>query len=119
MRVQTPQTYINRFVTPSRRAVSARMSHHRPQLLLIYAHLRAAQIVHRLRDPPTEQSMQLRTITVCLGLVACAEPPTLTTREQDVVAPPELDAWIAEHQIPLSTVEAGHGLSHPPTPPPH
>src|SRR5215468_1694403 len=66
----------------------------------------AEWIVHHGSVLRGEVPMKLRSVTaVVVVLTACAEPPTLATREQAVVAPPELDAWIADHQIPLATVE--------------
>jgi erythromycin esterase len=55
--------------------------------------------------------MHVRSICIaCASLIACAQPGVATS-EQAAVAPPELDAWIASHEIPLTTVEAGHGFA--------
>ena len=56
--------------------------------------------------------MQRPIVTVlCASLMACVQPESLATLEQAVVAPPEVEAWITAQQIPLTTVEAGHGFT--------
>lgn len=48
---------------------------------------------------------------LCASLMACVQPEPRVALEQSVVAPPEVADWIAEQQIPLTTVEAGHGFT--------
>ena len=56
--------------------------------------------------------MQLgRVMALCASLLACAQPAELETTAHAVTAAPEVEAWIAERQIPLATVEAGHGFA--------
>ena len=47
----------------------------------------------------------------CVGLLACTPPDALVERTRAVTAPPEVHGWIADHEIPLVTVEAGHGFA--------
>jgi erythromycin esterase len=49
----------------------------------------------------------------CVGLFvfACTPPDSFDARTQAVTAPSEVHAWIAASEIPLATIEAGHGFA--------